>query len=188
MEEFNDSLKFTRRVIIGKIAEVIFRQMFTHNHEFEVVPLGFEYKFPELLAHYNKPHREIIEKVSAQLRSAPDFLLLSNHHDNIFLVEVKYHTGLVSERLLEESKRISEKWDFAWLFIATPAGFYFDSCIEIIEHQGEIAPLGKRWPSISEKLMQQYLQILNQYIKPVEGSEDVDVHRYFPEDDTNTMV
>lgn len=96
----------------------------THNKSFEVIPIGYEYKFPELLAHVQKPHREIIDKVSAQLRHAPDFLLLSRNHDQVFLVEVKYFTQIDTTKILEEARSVNDNWDYAWLFIASPAGFF----------------------------------------------------------------
>lgn len=181
MDEYDESsLVFTDRVIKGKIAEVVFRQLMTHNKNFDVIPIGYEYKFPELLAHVQKPHREIIEKVSAQLRHAPDFLLLSKNHDQIFLVEVKYHTQINEKLLLQEAKTVNEKWDYAWLFVASPEGFFFSSCREIVENLGVITPLGEKWPSISPQVMQRYLQILNQYIGPSDRPEAIDVYRYSP--------
>lgn len=182
MDENNDeSIRFTDRLIKGKIVEELFRQLFQHDKKYSIIPLGYEYRLPELVLHMQKPHRVLIDRITTKLKSAPDFLVMANNGDQLYLVEVKYHAIIKPDRILHNAKEIHEQWDYSWLFIATPSGFYFQSCREIIENNGQIVPLGEKWSGLTPELMQKYLQILNTYIKPLEGSEEIDVHRYIQE-------
>jgi uncharacterized protein YcgL (UPF0745 family) len=160
-----DNLQFTRSLIKGKIAEIIFQQMFLETNEFQVIPLGVEYVLPDLTQWKHEHHQSTFKKISDNLSSSPDFLLLSKNNSHIFLIEVKYRSRLDREDVKEIAENIHKHWDYAWLFLATPEEFFFQSCKEIIDNDGNIQPLDQIWKKISPETQQNYLQILKEFIK-----------------------
>jgi hypothetical protein len=166
MEEqlITSEVTFIRNLIKGKIIEVIFEQMMTHSKEFKVVPLGYEFTVPYLALKKHDTHRKLINKITENLADAPDFLMFTES-DDVYLVEVKYRKHISDEEVLTMAKKVYGKWDYAWLFLATPNGFYFQPCSEIIKSEGHITPLLERWKHVDASVAQKYLQILGEFIQ-----------------------
>jgi len=153
-------ITFSQKLIKGKIAEVIFEEMFRISEEFTVLPIGYEYTTPEL-AQYQ--HHVQIKQVLDNIRHAPDFALISQDKSKVFLVEIKYMYELQREKIFDIAKKMNEKWNPSFLFIATKQGFYFDSCNEIIKSKGLIAKLNNNW--IKEEYQKEYQKLLCEFIK-----------------------
>jgi hypothetical protein len=156
----SDSIKFTENLIKGKITELIFQRMFLESGEFKVLPLGYENTLPELAMHEHK--NPLIKKVTENLRNTPDFALISNKDNSIFLVEVKYRHQFKQGEIKELAEKIHNRWDFSHLFLATPEGFYFDSTAKIKE-AGIMNPLRTSWIELSYQ--EQYQSTLNSFIQ-----------------------
>jgi len=149
-----------KNFIKGKIVELIFDQMFREVDRFTILPFGYERTLPEV-AQYAKEvkYQYILENI----RSAPDFVLISKDKTEIFLVEVKYRTKPAKEELIAIAEKIKDKWNPIWIFLATPDGFYFDSCTRIINNGGEIAELDKSW--VSKEIQNKYVELLKEFVK-----------------------
>ena len=146
--------------IKGKITELIFDEMFIQEGKVTVIPFGYENTVPEI-AQYSRLAK--YKSVLDTIRTAPDFALVSNDKTGVYLVEVKYKTKHTDKDILEIAKKIKEKWGVVHLFLATPNGFYFDSCNEIINNNGLISLLTNKW--ISEKNRIEYHELLMKFIK-----------------------
>jgi len=152
---------FSRNLIKGKVGEAIFDQMFREQGRFTVIPFGYDRIIPEI-SHYAREaeHKEVIDNI----RSAPDFALVSHDRKQVYLVEVKYRSDFdkSTEGLIEIAKKIQEKWIMVWIFVCTPNGFYFDKTSEIIKNRA-LAPMGEQW--ICKELQEKYLNLLKDFIK-----------------------
>lgn len=158
---------FAKNLIKGKIGEAIFDQMFREQGRFTVIPFGYDRIIPEISQHAKKPeHKEVIDNI----RSAPDFALVSHDRERVFLVEVKYRTDLdkSTEGLIEIAKKIQDKWVMVWVFICTPNGFYFDQTSEIIKNKN-FTPMGEQW--ICKELQEKYLNLLKDFIRSEQTQE-----------------
>lgn len=121
-------VEFSKQLIKGKIAELIFSQMFRNSNKFTVIPFGYENTFPEI-AQYAYMANDI--KVLDTIRSAPDFALVSHDKKDVYLVEVKYRSFLDNKHIKEMAEKIQNRWKSVQLFVATPSGFYFGNCSDI---------------------------------------------------------
>jgi hypothetical protein len=128
---------FYFQLIKGKIAEQVFELMFRETRKYTVIPFGYESIIPELAQYLDSGSKAMLFE---NIRSAPDFALISHEPEHVYLVEVKYRHSCSSDNLREMAAKIHEKWKLAYLFLATPKGFYFDKCSEIMI-KGELAPL-----------------------------------------------
>ena len=88
---------------------------------------------------------------------------MSHDPRTVSLVEVKYRSRVDIEEIRKSASEICEKWKLAWLFIATPAGFYFDTCTDLIEADARPMPLSTT--VIPQELQSKYLQLLNEFIQ-----------------------
>ena len=148
---------FTFQLIKGKIGEIIFDQMFREASEFTVIPFGYESTVPEIVQFARLvEHKEVLEYI----RNTPDFALISHNQKQVFLVEVKFRTRMNSDEVFETAQKIHDRWKLAWLFVATPDGFYFDSCSNVLEKKS-IMPMNTSW--VSAKLQRRYLDIMNKF-------------------------
>ena len=151
-------IDFSKQLIKGKVAEMIFEQMFRRVSGYTVIPFGYESIIPELVQYAEKEDRfGLIENI----RNAPDFALISHDPKQVLLVEVKYRSGLHMEQIKETAKRICEQWKLAWIFYATPHGFFFDSCSDI-EHLTALTPLDEE--TIPLEIQKEYIQLLKDFI------------------------
>src|ERR1022692_4324572 len=135
------SIEFSRNLIKGRIAEVIFEQMMREEGKYTVIPFGYEHTMPTL-AQYR--HLAKIQAVIDNISEAPDFALISEDKTEVFLVEVKYHKKLNFEEIKKNAAMILERWDYPWIFVATPEGFHCAMCEWIIKEE-KINPLSENW-------------------------------------------
>jgi Holliday junction resolvase-like predicted endonuclease len=149
-----------KNFIKGKIVELIFDQMLREAGEFTVLPFGYERTLPEVAQH---AHEVKFQHVLENIRSAPDFVLISGDKTKVFMVEVKYRSSHTNGDLVRIAEGIHEHWTAIWLFLATQDGFFFDSCTNVISSGGQIAPLSPEW--VPEKIQKQYLELLKEFIK-----------------------
>ena len=153
-------IDFSRKLIKGRIAEVIFEQMIREEERYNVIPFGYEHTMPTL-AQYRQHFAEI-EKIIANISDAPDFALVSKDNTKIFLVEVKYQNVLISEKIKEYADKLLKRWEYPWLFIATPKGFFCSSCRDIRD-KGQINPLSENW--VLKERQSAYLELLSEFEK-----------------------
>lgn len=153
-------IDFAKGLIKGKIAETIFQQMIQKEERYTVIPFGYEHTMPTLAQFQNVAE---IKSIIKNIADAPDFVLISNDHTSIYLVEVKYRSHIVVKDLKTICERLKKRWAHPWLFIATPEGFYCDLCQHILD-TGTIRPLPTTW--VKSQRQASYLKLLNQFEQP----------------------
>ncbi len=149
-----------RSFIKGKVTETIFRLMFIEAGVYKVLPFGYENTFPEL-SQYKFSFES--DQILDQLRTTPDFILISNDKTKVYMVEVKYRNHIDSIEILRIANKLESKWGISQLFIATNKKFHFASCKSIIENNGFIPPLEHSW--VSEEIQKKYISCLKEYIE-----------------------
>jgi hypothetical protein len=150
--------KFSKDLIKGKIAEIIFDQMFREAGEYTIIPFGYENIVPQL-SQCKKVSKA--QKVIDNIRHSPDFVLISKNKESVFLVEVKFRSRFDKEEIRRLAEEQKQRWHPSWIFVATLNGFYFDSCSNIINKNGEVAKL-ESWV-ISADLQSKYLALLKEF-------------------------
>jgi len=137
---------------------MIFDQMFRKAGYYTVIPFGYETIIPELIQYTNQSDRkELIDNI----RSAPDFALVSHDPKQVLLVEVKYRSRIDIEEIRKTAQLICERWKLVWLFVASPDGFYFNSCNELGE-KSELTPLSDKM--ISRNVQDEFLALIKDFI------------------------
>ena len=150
---------FTRELIKGRIAEVIFEQMIREEGRYTVIPFGYEHTVPTLSQYQ---HLAQIKDVIDKIKDAPDFALVSHDKTKVYLVEIKYRSHLQIEEIKVHANKLLKRWDPSWLLVATPEGFYCSLCKSIIE-TSKINQLSEKW--VSSTKQSEYLQLLNEFRK-----------------------
>ena len=150
---------FTEHLIKGKIAEVIFQQMFREQGGYNIIPFGYEYTVPQLSQCTNSSKQA--KRVIDNIKHAPDFALVSSDSQDVYLVEVKFRSDYSEKYALEEATVQKERWDPSWLFYATLDGFYFDSCSSIIYRKGKAKKLSEKW--IKQEFQDKNLELLKKF-------------------------
>jgi hypothetical protein len=159
MQNKQSPIDFSEQLIKGKIAEMIFSQMFRDSKQFTVIPFGYETTFPEIAQYaYLAEDKQVFETI----RNTPDFAIVSHDKREVYLIEVKYRHNLTTRHVLEMAEKIHERWKSVQLFVATPKGFYFGNCSDIILDKGKILPLDTSW--ISEDSQIEYIKLLMSFI------------------------
>lgn len=154
-----DNIQFARKLIKGRIAEVVFEQMMRLKEEYDVIPFGYEHTMPMLAQHQDKAE---IQKIIKNIADAPDFVLISNDKKEIYLVEVKYQENLDMAVIKEYAKKLLERWESPWLFIATPDGFKCATCKNILE-KNCVFDLSENWAT--KESQKEFLKLLNEFEK-----------------------
>lgn len=153
-------IDFSRNLIRGRIAEIIFEEMFRESDQFTILRFGYEYLTPEL-AQYQHLLKE--KGILDSLRHSPDFILISNDKTEVYMVEVKYRTNLDLTEITHTAKHTLDRWPPSpWLFVASPKGFYFSPCHSIINNNN-IYPLGNNW--VTKEIQQKYLKLFNEFAR-----------------------
>jgi len=152
-------IEFCRKMIKGRILEVIFEQMMREEKKYTVIPFGYEHTMP-MLAQYQ--HLVEVKHIIKNISEAPDFALISEDKSKLFLIEIKYQTQLNIEKLKEYAEKLLKKWDCPWLFVATPGGFYCGMCDWIIK-EGKINDLSENW--VKKERQNEYLKLLKEFEK-----------------------
>ena len=148
---------FEKQLIKGKIAELVFQQMWAEIKKYTILPLGYERVLPGLLDRSNN-------KALKPIRSAPDFVLIpkDEHDENILIVEVKYRkhpeTG---NDLLKVAKEQNKRWKPSYLFIASLKGFYYGRCDQIIKNK-KIERLHS--DLIPEDIQDKYIEMIKEFL------------------------
>ncbi len=152
-------IEFSEQLIKGKIAELIFSQMFRNSNKFTVIPFGYENTFPEIAQYaYMADNSQVLDTI----RSAPDFALVSHDKREVYLVEVKYRSFIDDKHVKGIAEKIQNRWKSVQLFIATPTGFYFGNCNDIVSSDISISSLDMAW--VSENDQKEYVKLLNEFI------------------------
>ena len=151
---------FSKNLIKGKIAQIIFEQMFREQGEYTVIPFGYENILPEIFPQ-NK-NFEGAKKAIDNIRNAPDYTLISIKREKVYLVEVKYRNYFDINEIISIAKKQMERWHPSCVFVATNYGFYFDVCSKIVT-SGRISKLSDSM--IAADLQVKYLELINEFEK-----------------------
>ncbi len=155
---------FVKSLVKGKIAEIIFEQMFRDSGKYTILHAGYEYTLPEL-AQYQ--HYAEVRAVIENIRNAPDFILISQDHKKVYLVEVKYQRERHPDKLRETAKKILETWNVSWLFVASPDGFFLEPCSRVADNgvMNKLYGYGNNESDIwiEPSIQDDYLKLLNRY-------------------------
>lgn len=151
------NIDFSRKLIKGRIAEVIFEQMIREEGRYTVIPFGYEHTVPTLAQYRN---HTLVKKVMDNISDAPDFALVSNDKSEVFLVEVKFCINLTDTKVKEWAGHLLKRWNPSWIFIATPNKFYCAPCSAVVEN-GDISELPESWVSKDRQI--EYLKLLNEF-------------------------
>ncbi|MDO8504820.1 MAG: hypothetical protein Q7S36_03125 [Candidatus Liptonbacteria bacterium] len=158
----NDPIYFSRQLVKGRIAETLFEQMLRDAGGFTILAFGYESVLPEL-AHRQQ---DIQAKETMEIiRRAPDFAVIDNNTHEVHLIEVKYMSNR-NGWVLPAATRMHDSWKPAYLFIASPDGFFFDKASRIIERGGIIDKLSLSQLKIPDELQTKYIALLNRFIPP----------------------
>jgi hypothetical protein len=87
---------------------------------------------------------------------------VSHDKTQVYLVEVKYRHRLDEKMVLDMALKIHKQWKVVWLFIATPAGFYFDSCTAIIAGNGKAKVMDTGW--IAKSRQDEMIEVLRRFL------------------------
>lgn len=156
-----NNLEFTKDLIKGRIAEIIFEQMFRGAGEFTIIRFGYEYTSPELVQYQHQ--LKIIKSALDNIRHAPDFVLLSNDKTQAYLVEVKFMMYRNAKKISDIAKKTVDQWNPSWLFVASPDGFFFDDCHSIVRNNGKLNTLEYSW--IPKNSQEGYLSLLSDFTR-----------------------
>ncbi|MFA6603386.1 MAG: hypothetical protein WCT10_00925 [Patescibacteria group bacterium] len=156
-EKFSDEISYARKLIRGRIAEVLFEQMIRKEGRYTVIPFGYEHTLPTL-AQYR--HFVEIEQVINNISDAPDFVLISSNKKEVYLVEVKYQTRFDIEQIVAHASKLLDRWNPSWLFVATPEAFYCSPC-SVIAGEQRIGKLTDGWVETSRQ--SEYLKLLGEF-------------------------
>lgn len=156
--------RFSRDLIKGRIAETIFERMFVESGNFIVVPFGYE-KTVNFLTQVNinkGKEKEALETV----QNMPDYILINKRSEDIFLVEVKYRREKNYENIRKGANKITRKgWEKVWYFLATPEGFYFSRCADLIKDPRSIDDNKLSESKVAKKKQESYLEMLKEFEK-----------------------
>src|SRR3989338_5899361 len=137
----NSQIEFSRKLIKGRIAEVIFEQMIREEGKYTVIPFGYEHTMPTL-----SQYRSIAEvpKIIDNIADAPDFALISEDKKRVYLVEIKYQKNFDFEKIKEIATNLCDRWEYPWIFVATPEKFYCGMARDILQND-KIYELTENW-------------------------------------------
>lgn len=161
IEAMSNETDFTRQLIKGKIVEMLFEMMMREMDRVTVLRAGYEYTHPEL-AQYQQLLQSKGREVLKFFEHNPDFILFKKDKTSLYLVEVKYRHELDPERVREIAEEEVKQSDHIWLFLATPNGFFFSQCKDIVR-TGAIQPLSPEW--VSPEVQRDYLGLLKEFIR-----------------------
>jgi hypothetical protein len=155
-----NDIGFVRRLIKGKIIELIFEMMMRDAGNLTVLRGGYEYTHPEL-AQYQQLLKGKGREALKFFEHNPDFLLFTEDKSSLFLVEVKYYRHIDYQKMQELASDTFNRWRYIWLFVATPEGFFFSPCKSISEGS-PIQPLS--YNRVTKELQEKYLRLLHEFL------------------------
>jgi hypothetical protein len=152
-----NNIGFTRNLIKGKIAEIVFERMLREAGIFTIMHFGYEYILPELA---NGSTFDKESETMKAIRRAPDFAIINNETKKVHLIEVKYRRTKRNFDILKIAQQMGEAWNPSFIFLATKKGFYFDSIEDVIKNKGDISELKHK--NIPPELQKKYLKLLDE--------------------------
>lgn len=151
-------IDFSRNLIKGRIAEVVFEQMIREEGKYVVIPFGYEHTVPTLAQFRNLAE---IPSIIDNIADAPDFALVSEDKKKIYLVEVKYQRELDKDKIQEYASDLLKHWEYPWIFVATPEGFYCGLCSTVLK-ENKIEKLSENW--VHSQAQEKYLKLLKEFL------------------------
>ena len=152
------NVNFSRQLIKGRVAEIIFQQMFGETGLFTIIPFGYEYTMPDLPPlQRSQQSKETLDTI----RSSPDFAIISRDKKDVSLIEVKFRTKFDPRSIQPLASKQLKRWNPSLLFIATLDGFYLDRCARIVKRHGQIAKLSTK--IIKKADQNKYLELLKEF-------------------------
>jgi len=160
-----DQINFSRQLIKGRVAEIVFEQLLRDAGCFTVLSFGYENTLPELMHQQRDMNTESTMEI---IRHAPDFVVINKETHDVHLIEVKFRRHMTTDGVMKDAERMFEAWKPSYLFIATPEAFYFGKVAEIVKNKGRISPL--KHPNIPKALQQKYIDLLNEFLSSEGGN------------------
>ncbi|MBI2034033.1 MAG: hypothetical protein HYT13_02965 [Candidatus Liptonbacteria bacterium] len=149
---------FEHNLIKGRIAETIFEGMFRDTKKFTVLHSGYEYT-ESVLAQYRS--MVVMKKVLDTISKTPDFVLITEDKQQVYLVEVKYRAEIDKKDLIDIATTISKNWNPSYIFLVSKSGFYFDS-VNKIKESGDIKELSKSW--VVQEIQNKYKKLAEDWL------------------------
>lgn len=153
---------FEHRLIKGRIAETIFEMMFRETKKFTVLHFGYEYTEPILSQYRNLANMAVVQKVIDEVSKSPDYILVTEDKQQVYIVEVKFRQILKENELLEIAKKVFERYPICYVFLATLDNFYFDSVRNIINQKGFIKQLSIAW--VTQELQEKNKKLVKEFL------------------------
>jgi hypothetical protein len=150
---------FVFDLIKGRIAETIFEQMFRETGQWSIFRSGYETAYA-MLAQYQ--HQMKLREVIDQVRSAPDFVLISDDKTEAYFIEVKYRRTVDQKEMLKTAKNLELKWGLSHVFVVSHDGFYYENVHTLIRNKGNISKLSTRY--IPQAIQEKYLALLHRFL------------------------
>lgn len=155
---------YLRNLIKNKSAELIVFEMFQEASKYFITPCGQENIISELSS---IEKAEDLKGEVLKLHERPQLSIQNKVSQTHYLVRVKYRDNPTPQMILAIAKEISLMWPATYLCLVTPIGFFFDSCKDILEREGDILLMDE--DVISSEIQDKYLRILNDSIKQKDG-------------------
>lgn len=166
----DNPIEFSKNLVKGRIAETLFEQMLRDAEAFTILEFGYEKVLPELAHRLKDTNAEETMKI---IRRAPDFAVIDNTSHDVFLIEVKYIMHPNENIILKDAQKIQEYWKPAYLFLATPSGFYLGKASDIVVANGKINNFNHI--KVSQELQDKYKNLLNELIPPSNQPEQEEI-------------
>lgn len=155
---------YLRNVIKNKSAELIAFEMFHETGMYVVTSCGPEMIISEM-ASIEKS--EDLKKEVTRLHERPQLSVSSLAAGVHYLVKVKYRENPTPQMIFAIAEEVATLWPTSYLCLVTPIGFFFDSCADILEREGDIALIDTNLVSL--EIQDKYLKIVNDTIKQKGG-------------------
>lgn len=166
-------IDFTRALIKGKIAEIVFEQILREIGGYTVLNFGYEKVLPELSKFVTDKvaSKDELDRTLDIIRRAPDYAVINHKLKKVSLIEIKWMTVITTNKVLQIAEKMSDSWNPSSLFIATPENFFFGEIEDIIKSKGQIEQFVH--PKFDNTLKIKYLKIINDFEAP-SAFEDAD--------------
>lgn len=159
--------EYAKEIAGNNLTDSIFKAIFTEAGTFTVIPLHDEHTKAQL-QRYN--HIVEIQALMRNPASAPGYLLISKDKKRIYIVDVIYRTHRIAKEIKQRALDTHKTWNTAWLFIASPDGFYFGPCSQIAHDNGFIGGLFDQW--VPSEMQQTYLASLNSKLQSLDTQQN----------------
>lgn len=151
---------YMRNLIKNKSAELIVFEMFHEMGTYVVTSCGPEMIISEVAS---VEKSEDLKKEVTRLHERPQLSISNIVSGAHYLVKVKYRENPTPQMILAIAQEVATLWPTSHLCLVTPIGFFFDSCVDILKHEGDIALIDAN--IVSLEMQDKYLKITNDTIK-----------------------